>query len=174
MRGNIKTSTAKQKRASRKRLLKPLLLLLAVGLIVFLTVGYINTKHELDKTKHPEQTAKTEAKDLVRKLSSYLQLPSNETPTVATVKDRNQLADQSLKDAVKNGDKILVYAKAQVIAIYRPSTNKIVLFQPLHLTSRADQKTSKTSETSAGQSTSDANTPSPTGLTDQAGSDPSQ
>ncbi len=112
-----------------------------------LSVGYINTKRELNKTKNPTQAAKEEAKDLVSKLSGYLALPANEQPTVATVKDRDQLQDAALKDAVKNGDKILVYAKAQVIVVYRPSTNKIVLFQPLNLTSTQPAAKDSTQDT---------------------------
>lgn len=106
-----------------------------------LAVGYFKTKDELNKAKNPTKTAKTEAQNLVKKVSGYLELPQKEQPTVATVKDREQLQDQALKDAVKNGDKILVYAKAQVIVVYRPSTHKIVLFQPLNLTSQAQTET---------------------------------
>ncbi len=113
-----------------------------------LSVGYINTKRELNKTKNPTQAAKEEAKDLVSKLAGYLALPAKEQPTVATVKDRDQLQDAALKDAVKNGDKILVYAKAQVIVVYRPSTNKIVLFQPLNLTSTQPAAKDSTQDTS--------------------------
>jgi hypothetical protein len=105
----------------------------------------MNTKNELNKAKNPTKTAKTEAQDLVKKVNNYLELPQKEQPTVATVKDRDQLQDQALKEAVKNGDKILVYAKAQVIVVYRPSVNKVVLFQPLNLTSQADSKASDTS-----------------------------
>lgn len=105
---------------------------------------------------------------MVNKVSGFLALPEKEQPTVATVKDRTQLQDAALKNAVKNGDKILVYAKAQVIVVYRPSTGKVVLFQPLNLTSEADTK-KKTTSTEPAETTT--TTPSPTELTAPVGSD---
>lgn len=108
-------------------------------------------------------------KNLVKKVSDYLELPTNEDPTVATVKDKEKLQDQALKDAVKNGDKILVYAKSQVIVVYRPSTGKIVLFQPLNLYSQA--ATSSATDKTKTTDTTTSDTTNPDALTAPAGSD---
>ncbi len=58
-------------------------------------------------------------------------LPTGEDPTLATVTDKNSLKDSFLKANAQNGDKVLVYVKAQKVYIYRPSINKIVNIGPL-------------------------------------------
>ena len=67
----------------------------------------------------------------VEKISSLILLPQGEEPTVATVADKTKLDSQPFfKDAL-NGDKVLIYAKAGVAILYRPSLNKIVTVAPV-------------------------------------------
>lgn len=79
------------------------------------------------------QSAKGEMQQIVSKVGKLLLLPSDEEPTLATVKDKNQLVKQPIFAKAENNDKILVYAKNQKVIVYRPSLNKIVDAGPLIL-----------------------------------------
>lgn len=61
----------------------------------------------------PEDLAKKEIKDLVEKIGKLVILPADEEPVLATVTDKEKLKDQPLFAKAENGDKILIYAKAQ-------------------------------------------------------------
>ena len=63
---------------------------------------------------------------LIKEIGELLILPSGETPTVATVSDKNNLQHEAFFAKAQNGDKILVYAKAKQVILYRPSVKKIV------------------------------------------------
>jgi hypothetical protein len=58
-------------------------------------------------------------------------LPSGETPTLATVTDVSKLKGQAIFSNAQNGDKVLVYVKAQKIIVFRPSADKLVDVEPL-------------------------------------------
>jgi hypothetical protein len=66
-------------------------------------------------------------------VSKHIILPKNETPTLATVQDISKLRQQAIFTNAQNGDKILVYPKAQEIFVYRPSADKLVAVGPLVL-----------------------------------------
>lgn len=59
-------------------------------------------------------------------------LPTGEQPTLATVTDKTKLQTPFLKQA-DNGDKLLVYEKAAVAIIYRPSIDRIVAVGPVQV-----------------------------------------
>jgi len=77
------------------------------------------------------QRAITEIEQIVRKVSSLMDLPQGETPTLATVSDKTQLQNQSFFQNAENGDRILVYSGAKKAILYRPSTNKIIDIAPI-------------------------------------------
>ena len=60
-------------------------------------------------------------------------LPTGESPNVATIIDKDKLKDQAFFNNAENGDKVLIYTKAQKAIIYRPSTNKIINVGPITL-----------------------------------------
>lgn len=83
--------------------------------------------------KDPQSVAKEEIKELVGKLSKLVVLPADEEPVVATVTDKEKLKDQPVFARAENGDKILIYSKAQKAYIYRPSTNLLVDVVPVNI-----------------------------------------
>ncbi len=142
---DVKAASAQQKRTKQELpligLLKHIPLtkktgkfaagVLAVLLIGFLVQNYISTRNELKKVTDPAAAVAAEANKLADKVGKYLELPSGETPTVATVKNVEQLNNQTFFERAKNGDKILVYPSAKRAVLYRPSTNKVIEYAPI-------------------------------------------
>ena len=72
-----------------------------------------------------------ESKNITDKVSKFYNLPQDETPNVATVLDVSKLTDQPFFKDAKNDDKVLIYAKAGIAILYRPSENKIINVSPV-------------------------------------------
>lgn len=66
------------------------------------------------------------ADGIISKVGRLMMLPSDETPTVASVTDATKVNTQPFFASAQNGDDILIYQKAQKIILYRPSTNIII------------------------------------------------
>lgn len=81
----------------------------------------------------PQLLAREEIKKLVEKLSKLVVLPQGEEPVVATVTDKEKLKDQPVFAKAENGDKIVIFAKAQKAYIYRPSSNILIDVIPVNI-----------------------------------------
>jgi hypothetical protein len=68
---------------------------------------------------------------LIDKVNELIDLPPEESPTIATVSDHTKLTDYSFFDDAENGDKVLIYTQSQKAIIYRPSTHRIVNSAPV-------------------------------------------
>jgi hypothetical protein len=110
-----------------------LLLVGAVGAAGFFYYKYQEVK------KNPELVSKEEVATVTKALQRFIDLPTDEEPTVATVTDREKLKDQEFFRNSQNGDKILIYVKARKAILYRPSANRIIDFAPLTLDSTPAQ-----------------------------------
>lgn len=67
-----------------------------------------------------------EEDELVAKVGSLIALPENEDPVVATVSDKEQLQGQAFFENAIDGDKVLIYADAGKVVLYRPSEKRVV------------------------------------------------
>ncbi len=67
-----------------------------------------------------------EIKDITTTIGQFIELPSDETPTLATVTDREKLADQTFFLKAENGDKVLIYSNSGKAILYRPNTKKVI------------------------------------------------
>lgn len=83
--------------------------------------------------KDPQSIAREEIKILTEKLSKLVVLPDGEEPVVATVTDKEKLKDQPVFAKAENGDKILIYAKAQKAYIYRVEKNVLIDVVPVNI-----------------------------------------
>lgn len=81
----------------------------------------------------PLPTVQTEAADLVAEIGKLIVLPSDETPTVATVTDLEPLRDQPFFANAKIGDKVLIYSNAKKAILYDPIAKKIVEVAPINI-----------------------------------------
>lgn len=111
-----------------KRWLTIFVVLLAIGGIV--TSIYYFKQYSALKA-NPNLEAQREIKSLVNALGRLMELPADETPTVATVLDIEKLKDQPFFAKAQNGDKLLAYTKTMRAILYRPSANKIINVAPL-------------------------------------------
>jgi hypothetical protein len=116
------------KRVNFKKLFFIVILILAIGGTAT-SIYYF--KQYRDLKANPNLEAQKETESLVSALGKLMELPSDETPTVATISDKEKLKEQTFFAKAENGDKLLAYTKAMQAILYRPSTNKIINVAPL-------------------------------------------
>jgi isopentenyl diphosphate isomerase/L-lactate dehydrogenase-like FMN-dependent dehydrogenase len=68
----------------------------------------------------------------IKMVGKHLVLPTNETPTMATVSDPEKLKDQAFFANAKKGDKVLIYANSQKAILYDPESDRIVEVAPIN------------------------------------------
>lgn len=132
---------------------------LLIGAVLALIPSYYfyNKYQQSQKLlKNPQQAARQEIQTTVAKLSQLMVLPKDETPTIATVTDRNKLKEQPFFAKAQNGDKVLLYIKAKKAILFREKDNKIIEVAPINI-----QKQEGTTPAPSGAAVSGA--PSPTG-----------
>lgn len=82
---------------------------------------------------NPQAASEAEVQSLVAEIGRIMQLPNDETPSVATVLDKEKIKDQPFFKNAENGDKLVAYTKAQKAILYRPSSKKIIEVAPLNI-----------------------------------------
>lgn len=110
-----------------KNLIGLIFVLLFIGAIAG---GYYYYTSYQKLLKNPDIVTQQEVNWLEEKVGKLMELP-DETPTTATVLDKDKLKDQPFFQKAENGDKILIYTAAKKAILYRPSTNKIVEVMPI-------------------------------------------
>lgn len=106
--------------------------LLVLGGILFLIIVLSASSYFYNKNS---QNPKTDAQvqGLIAQVGKFYLLPTNETPTIATVSDKSKLSDQPFFRNAENGDKVLIYSTSKKAILYRPSINKIIEVAPVNL-----------------------------------------
>lgn len=112
-----------------------LVIILAALAIGFATAGYFFYKYQKvqQQLAYPALFTQTETKKLLERLGKLIELPENETPTVATITDRDRLQNQPFFARAKNGDKLIIYTNAKKAIIYDPMANKIIDVAPVNI-----------------------------------------
>jgi hypothetical protein len=118
---------------------RPLIALIVLAALIYLAYGYVHTKHQLDRLSNPKIAAESATQQLVDKVSRLVQLPTGETPTIATVNDAAKLKNQAFFANAKDGDKVLIYSKANRAVLYRPSADRVIEFSSVNLTGGTGQ-----------------------------------
>ncbi len=111
-------------------------LVLAFALLsVFLFVQYREAQAKLHT---PSTAANTkQVNDVVAKVRRLVVVPSDQTPTVATVAHAEKLRSQTFFANARDGDKVVVFSKQKQAILYRPSTNQIVTISAVQVTPAA-------------------------------------
>jgi flagellar basal body-associated protein FliL len=143
--GKKKKNMMKMQKQTVMWLLIVILLIVAFGTAAFFMKKYNESQKQVDKLNaNPTLTAQQQQADLIAKVGKLTVLPTNETPTVATVTDITKLKDQAFFTNAQNGDKVLIYTQAKEAYLYRPSTNKIINIAPVNLGSNQTSTTGTT------------------------------
>lgn len=103
-----------------------------VLLVAFGLLGYalLKKSQQLEKLSNTQTSSQNE--QFIVEIRKHLQVPEEE-PTVATVSDASKLNSQEFFKHVQDGDKVLIFPKANRALIYRPSTQKVIEYAKVNL-----------------------------------------
>lgn len=85
----------------------------------------VNAKYE-ELSSDPQAVQAAEVRKYIEEVGKVYDLPKDEQPSVATVKDKEQLKDQPFFAKAENGDITLIYSNAKLAILYRPGTKQLV------------------------------------------------
>lgn len=85
----------------------------------------VNAKYE-ELSSDPQAVQAAEVRKYIEEVGKVYDLPKDEQPSVATVKDKEQLKDQPFFAKAENGDITLIYSNAKLAILYRPTTKQLV------------------------------------------------
>jgi hypothetical protein len=117
--------------ASAPKKLSPLGLIIGgVVLVALIAGGIYSARHA-----SPEQKQATENVRLMQSVGKLMIVP-NEQPIIATINQADVLVkEQAFYNGSQNGDKLVIFPKAQKAVIYSPSRNVIVNSGPFVINS---------------------------------------
>jgi hypothetical protein len=110
----------KEKKSSTAAIIFGIIALIAIA------VGAYFVWQNYQLKKNPNMASQAENKALIAKVGKLMELPQDDTPTVATVTDKEKIKEQAFFKDAENGDKVLIYVKGEKAILYRPTTNKII------------------------------------------------
>jgi len=140
---NLSTKPPEQKSPEKKRkwpfstantVIAVILILVLAGFVwSFLQYRAYKTKAtRLSTPEGQQELATAEIQKLVEKVGRHIVLPKDEEPTVATVMDAAGLAKtQPFYKEAKNGEKVLLYVKAQKAIIYDEELDRLINVGPI-------------------------------------------
>ena len=109
---------------------------LLIAIIAMLGVtAYVCYQKFEDVKEHPQQYVQQSSDDVVAKVARLLVLPTDETPTIATVTDLAKLKYLPFFKDAQVGDKVLMYAKARKAILYSPQENVVREVAPIFIES---------------------------------------
>ena len=116
---------------------RSLIIIVAFGIVLLASIAlaiYFYFQYQQTQTQLNKSTIGNEQAALISEVGKLIVLPSGEQPTVATVSDISRLKGQSFFIHARDGDKVLIYSKAQEAILYDPLAGKIVEVGPISLT----------------------------------------
>ncbi len=123
-----------------KQSLTPFTRNIIIGMMILLVISYGALFYFYKKSNNNSQTTTTNDLTVtIAKVGKLMVLPTDETPTMATVSDPEKLKDQDFFAHAKTGDKVLIYSLARKAILYSPTLNKIIEVAPVNLGANASQ-----------------------------------
>lgn len=116
----------------------------------------------IDSLTKPKDQA--DISSIVNMIRQSVEIPSNETPTVATVTDQDKVRSQPFFASAQTGDKIVVFAQAKKAVLFRPSSGKIINIITLSDNRSAEPKSASASAQSESVAVSISNGTTKKGL----------
>lgn len=144
-------------RLSKRSLVVTVLVLLAVA--GFGAAGYMYSQYQtLKNDPNASQKAQADKAAAIKaKVSKLISVPADETPTLATVTDKEKLKDQPFFKDAQNGDQILIFPQAKKAIIYREKENRLINVGPIAITSDKATTQQTTTDSKTNSSTSSSN-----------------
>lgn len=104
------------------------MILAALGILILVLIGFgVAFKQYQGKESYSMNNAvDLDSQKVLEALQRLMVLPNDEVPTFATVSDKSKLQGQPFFVHAENGDKVVIYAKARKVILYRPAVNKII------------------------------------------------
>lgn len=97
--------------------------LITLVLCVYFFVQYQRTQALLNR---PSELVKQQGDEILQIISPVIHISQNETPTIATVADKNKLTSQPFFERAENGDKVLIFRSSNTVVLYRPTLKKVI------------------------------------------------
>lgn len=108
-----------------------------VVLLGFGVYKYVALRSEVVKLRSLPQAAQEATKEenarIIDQVKKLINVPTDETPTVATVSDSEKLKNNAFFANAQNGDKVLIYTTTKKAIIFRPGENKIIEVGPISI-----------------------------------------
>jgi flagellar basal body-associated protein FliL len=127
---NKSQSKYKNKRHMFFVILAFVLIIAALGAAAFFYMKYIDVQKIASQS---QAAAVAGVSNIIDDVGKLIVLPEDEEPTIATISDVEKLRDQLFFVNAKNGDKVLIYAKAGKAILYDPVEKKIVEVAPINV-----------------------------------------
>lgn len=106
--------------------------LIVGGLLIVLVLSAIAFFFIFREKDTSPDTSRARSEQIIRKVGKLYLLPSNETPTVALIEDKESIdKKQKFYQQAKDGDYVLVYNKSKMAFLYRESINKLINVAPV-------------------------------------------
>lgn len=150
------TTILPQRRVTLVKIIKIIVWLLpsvvAAGMAVFFYLQWQRAQQIVNLAGNGQTEAAVRAAEqkeiqlIEEQLGEVILLPQGETPTLITIKDKNEIRENKefFADA-QDDDKILVYQQAKKAFLYRPSTKKLINLAPINISPGNDsQEANKT------------------------------
>jgi hypothetical protein len=98
---------------------------LSLALLISVVVN-IYQMRSIDLLENPTLAGEKKLEKYIRDIGAVIALPDDETPTLATVSDPNELKSQPFFANAEVGDIVLVYERAKKAVLWRPSERKLI------------------------------------------------
>lgn len=124
-----------------QRILKPIYFVSLFAIVALGAAGYFYYQYSLVQKKLKTASPPDQNQVLISQISKLMELPPGETPTIASVTDKDKLQNQPFFTKAQNGDRVLIYVDAKKAILFRPSLNKIIDVAPVNISSSSASPT---------------------------------
>ncbi len=104
---------------------------------------YQEAKRQL---KEVSSTGQNQVQEMVGEVGKLMELPTDETPTLATIKNTENFTEHPFLSKGQADDKLLIYPQSKMVIMYRPSSKKIVAVGTVNI-QQTEEGASPTPET---------------------------
>ena len=137
-----------EKTLGNKRNVKFIVMFVAIILLVaagssLLTVNVAKRNPEPFGLLKGPSIVQKEEKELIELIGTHIDLPEEETPTLATVSDKSKLEGQEFFRNSQDGDKLLIYTETGKVILYRPSEDRVVEVGTVNINDQGEEEISE-------------------------------